>query len=165
MDDLIEDKYRVGVLRNNFNAKRLSLTEYLSFDGSHWQRIYKRLSKNCLCPSCWRTKFEILRWTIFQHKPESRPPSWAGGYHEHHDHACDRYFSPRGSSSCSPRFAPSVVYEHYNSVSSSAKRKLKLPVDFSFSPTEIRQFVSAYAHGKHLVNYQITNAIYLTLQP
>lgn len=162
----VQDTYRVGVLKNNLNAKRPSFEEYLSFDGAHCHRIYKRLSEDWRCPGCWRTKFEILRWTIlFPHKPESRRPGWAGGYHEHHDHACDRYFSPGGLSSCKPRFAPSVVCEQCNSADSAAKKVLKLPTDFSFSPTEIRQFVSAYAHGKHLVDYQIAHAIYLALQP
>jgi hypothetical protein len=162
----VQDTYRAGVLKNNLNVKCPSIEEYLAFDGAHCHRIYNRLSEDWRCPGCWRTKFEILRWTIlYPHKPESRRPGWAGGYHEHHDHAGDKYLRTGQPLLFHSRFTPIVVCEQCNSADSAAKRKLNLPADFSYSPWEIRQFVTSYAHGKHLVDYQIAHGIYLALQP
>jgi hypothetical protein len=56
-----------------------------------------------------------------------------------------------------------VICEQYNSADATAKRTLKLPKEFSFSPWEIRKFVLAYPHGKHLIDYRVAKAIYSAL--
>lgn len=157
----IRDQSREKVISHNRRAKRPTFEEFSAFDGAHCRNIYRALPENWQCPGCTRTKYQILRWTtLFPHIPAARRPGWAGGYHTHHDHAGDRYLWTKSPSWFVPRFEPTVVCEQCNSADASAKRKLKLPKDFSFSPTEIRQFVIPHAHGKHLINYYVAKAIF-----
>ncbi|WP_197708599.1 hypothetical protein [Pseudomonas sp. LFM046] len=160
----IKNPAREGTLRHNFEVKRPTLEEYQAFDGAHCRNIYKGLVEDWQCPGCTRTKYHILRWTVLYPNKPGRRLGWAGGYHEHHDHAGDK-FGWQLPSWFTPRFEPTVVCEQCNSADASAKRKLKLPKDFSFSPWEIRQFVLAWAHGKHLIDYQRAQAIYSALPP
>ncbi|MGJ7610678.1 MULTISPECIES: hypothetical protein [unclassified Variovorax] len=154
----MKDAYREAVLLHNLVAKRPSIEDFRAFDGAHCRRIYARLPEDWRCPSCLRTKFEILRWTtLYPHKPEISRPGWAGGYHEHHDHAGGKWFAAR--------FEPTVICEQCNSADSAIKRKLKLPAKFSFSPIEIQRVVTSYAHGKHLIDYQVAHMIYASLYP
>ncbi|MGZ8318826.1 MAG: hypothetical protein ACXWVD_06960, partial [Telluria sp.] len=58
------------------------------------------------------------------------------------------------------RFVDTLLCEQCNSADASAKRKLKLPEDFSFSPGEIAMFVRATPNGWHLLDYDIASQIY-----
>src|SRR3546814_10453770 len=58
------------------------------------------------------------------------------GLHEHHDHA--RSWDGIGVA----RFQPTVLCDQCNSADGAAKRRLKLPNNFSFSPAEIARFRS-----------------------
>jgi hypothetical protein len=87
---------------------------------------------------------------------------WAVGLHTHHDHRDDQY---RYSSEARPpgfctRFVDTLLCEQCNSADASAKRKLKLPENFSFSPAEIAMFVTATPNGWHLLDYDIASRIY-----
>ncbi|MBB3917981.1 MULTISPECIES: hypothetical protein [Rhizobium] len=157
MRDLVREK----VIKLNSVARRPTIEEFLAFDGAHCRNIYRALPDDWQCPGCLRTKYQVLRWTtLFPHIPSARRPGWAGGYHTHHDHAGDRYRWMIPPSWFSPRFEPTVICEQCNSADASAKRKLNLPKDFSFTPFEIRQFVIAHAHGKHLIDYRVAQAIF-----
>ncbi|HBO3036061.1 TPA: hypothetical protein L4R07_006261 [Pseudomonas aeruginosa] len=161
----IKNANREKLLKHNAEAKRPSMADYLAFDGAHCRNLYKGLAEDWQCPGCRRTKYQILRWTtLFPKIPSARRPGWAGGYHTHHDHACDRYGFGRTPVGYTPRFPPTVVCEQCNSADASAKRQLKLPEYFSFSPEEIRQFVLPYPHGKHLLDYRIARQIHASLQ-
>lgn len=161
----VKNRVRERTLRHNFEAQRPTWHEYVAFDGAHCRNIYKSLAEDWQCPGCARTKYQILRWTMLYPNKPSRRPGWAGGYHKHHDHAADKYIYTGRPSWFTPRFEPTVVCEQCNSADASAKRKLGLPKDFSFSPGEIGQFVLAFAHGRHLIDYEKARAIYSRLLP
>lgn len=60
-----------------------------------------------------------------------------------------------------PRFPKTVICGRCNAADGTAKRKLKLPADFSFSPHEIGEFVIAQPHGEHELNFELAEEIYL----
>ncbi|PKV11380.1 hypothetical protein CVO74_20175 [Xanthomonas prunicola] len=53
-----------------------------------------------------------------------------------------------------------MICDQCNSADGAAKRRHKLPANFSFSPTEIGSFVTAVPHGAHTINYETALAIY-----
>nr|WP_255457181.1 hypothetical protein [Polaromonas sp. E19S] len=77
--------------------------------------------------------------------------------HKHHDHSVEFL------SSGQPRFSQTIICDQCNAADGAAKRKLKLPKNFSFSPIEIAAFVVAAPHNKHTINYEMAYAIYLAL--
>jgi hypothetical protein len=99
---------------------------------------------------------QILRWTLLFPNSPTPYEGWAGGYHEHHDHGAESGFAPR--------FERTILCEQCNSADASAKRKLNLPKQFSFSPAEIAQFVTATPHGWHLLDYDRAAEIYAAAQ-
>lgn len=141
----------------NLAAKVPTEADFLGFNGAHCRNLYATLPPYWRCPCCNRSKFQVLRWTtLYPDKPEIRREGWAAGYHRHHDH---------GERIDGRRFEPTVICEQCNSTDGAIKRKFKLPDNFSFSPTEIGQMVTAFAHGKHLVDYDVACAIYMALRP
>lgn len=162
----IADRAREKVLKDNLIARRPTMDGYLGFDGAHCHKIHRTLPENWQCPGCLRNKFQILRWTTLNPKsPMARKKGWALGYHTHHDHAADKFGLSAPPVWFSPRFEPIVICEPCNTADGAAKRKLKLPKDFSFSPAEIRRFVTAFPHGKHLIDYRVAREIYWKLYP
>lgn len=155
----LRDRDREKVVDHNRDRRIPTPDDFAAFDGQHCRLIFQGLPPDWRCPGCARTTFEILRWTLrFPHRPDAFY-GWVGGYHKHHDHSGDhlQFNGPYG------RFPATVVCEQCNSADSAAKRKLKLPAWFSFSPAEIRAFVSATPHGKHLIDYVIARQIYTRL--
>ena len=61
------------------------------------------------------------------------------------------------------RFPMTTICDQCNSSDGAAKRKLKLPKAFSFSPQEIGRFVKATPHGKHEIDYDVAKEIYESL--
>jgi hypothetical protein len=45
-----------------------------------------------------------------------------------------------------------------------AKRRLKLPQNFSFTPAEIGQFVIAKPHERHVIAFSVAEQIFRSLQ-
>ncbi len=82
---------------------------------------------------------------------------WMAGLHEHHDHACS------WAGVVTARFLPTILCDQCNATDGAAKRRLKLPENFSFSPLEIGSFVVATPHGKHAIDYDIAARIYSAL--
>jgi hypothetical protein len=80
------------------------------------------------------------------------------GLHTHHDHSQGYVDIGRG------RFAEIVICDQCNAADGQAKWRLGLPQDFSFTPSEIRQFVTAEPHGKHKIDYERARSIYESLQ-
>ncbi|ATY34961.1 hypothetical protein CVN68_22655 (plasmid) [Sphingomonas psychrotolerans] len=80
------------------------------------------------------------------------------GLHEHHDHA--RSWTGVGTA----RFLPTVLCDQCNTADGAAKRRLKLPENFSFSPSEIGRFVASTPHGKHQIDYDLAAEIYSALE-
>lgn len=77
--------------------------------------------------------------------------------HRHHDHSVELL------SNGQPRFPQTTICDQCNVADGAAKRRIKLPKNFSFSPMEIAAFVVAVPHDKHTINYEMAHAIYLAL--
>ncbi|MCH5489579.1 hypothetical protein ABEH63_15075 [Pseudomonas syringae] len=67
-------------------------------------------------------------------------------------------YSPRAAAVA--RFAPVIICEQCNAADSTAKRKLGLPENFTFTPLEIKSFIFPTAHGWHIVNYKVAQDAY-----
>jgi predicted Fe-S protein YdhL (DUF1289 family) len=141
------------------NSRRIPSTdEYRSYDGAHCFNLWKSLDESWRCPGCDRSKFEIMRWT--KRTPHGREPfwGWMAGLHKHHDHA--QGYVDIGSG----RFDAVVMCDQCNSADGLAKRRLGLPWEFSFAPSEIRQFVTSEAHNRHKVDIVRARLIYESLR-
>lgn len=152
----ITDPRREETLKRNRELRIPTLEEVSGFDGAHCKRLYSSIGPDWQCPGCQRTKYQLLRWTmLFPNRPD-RHMGWAAGLHKHHDHG-----------NWPGRFPKTLVCEQCNSADAAAKRALKLPKKFSFSPAEIRCFVIAIPHGWHLINYTAAQWLYVaaTLPP
>lgn len=150
------------------SAKRKpTLEDYRVYDGAHCPNLWKRLGDEWQCPACGRSKFEIMRWTKRQRFVRSGDGrivkdgyfyGWMAGLHSHHDHAVPlttEYPRPVG------RFTETVICDQCNSADGHAKRRLGLPENFSFSPAEIRQFITTEPHGRHKIDLELARQIYL----
>jgi hypothetical protein len=143
------DPRRDATLQRNHERRTPTEAEQLAFDGAHCRKLYAGLPSNWRCPGCGRNKYQLIRWTMLYPHRSDRHPGWAAGLHKHHDHG-------RGMR----RFPETVICEQCNSADASAKRELRLPADFSFSPHEIAQFVVGTPHGWHLINYAAAARVY-----
>lgn len=130
-----------------------TLEEYQNHTGLHYHRLWRLVGENWICPACKRTKFEIMRWSKrFPGRPNAFM-DWVAPLHEHHDHSVPLLGS-------GARFENTIICDQCNSCDGSAKRMLKLPKYFSFSPQEINRFVVAIPHGKHQINLELAKLIY-----
>ena len=117
------------------------------------------------CPACGRSRYEIMRWTTrYLHKNDPKRETveyegWMAGLHEHHDHGAAGILGRVGE-----RFPPTVLCDQCNAADGHAKKKLKLPDDFSFSPQEVGEFVSSTPHGRHQIDLSRAFAIYEKLR-
>lgn len=146
----ITDRRRDATLKRNNERRIPTPEEVLAFDGGHCKRLYASIGPDWRCPGCHRTKYQVMRWTErFPNSPNSFM-GWVVGLHKHHDHG-----------GRPARFPETLVCEQCNSADAAAKKELKLPQNFSFSPAEIRCFVIAIAHGWHLINYGAAQRLYV----
>jgi hypothetical protein len=107
--------------------------EYFAYDGMHCRWLWKRLPESWRCPCCGRGKGGILRWgqRIGANAIAYGPMGWKAGLQEHHDH------------SGRDRFEPTVICDACDLADAMAMRSCAAPDWFSFSPAEIRRFVTA----------------------
>lgn len=63
-----------------------TMEEFLAYDGAHTKLLWKRVGPDWRCPSCWRSKYEILRWTTRFPKSATPFKGWVAPLHGHHDH-------------------------------------------------------------------------------
>lgn len=131
--------------------------DFAAFKGAHCHQLWAEVGPDWICPSCRRSKYQILRWTMRFPRLPNRFEDWMAALHTHHDHA--RSFDGIGIA----RFQPTVLCDQCNAADGAAKRRLKLPENFSFSPDEIGKFVSTEPHGKHRIAFEIAERIYLSL--
>lgn len=144
-------------MRTVKTVKVPSLEDFAAYRGAHCHQLWARVGPDWTCPSCRRSKFEILRWTMRFPRTVNRFEDWMAGLHEHHDHA--RSWTGVGKA----RFVPTILCDQCNAADGAAKRRLKLPENFSFSPSEIGGFVVATPHGKHAIDYGLAASIYSAL--
>lgn len=146
----VTDPRRDKTLKRNREMRIPTQEDFLAFDGAHCKRLYASIGPDWRCPGCHRTKYQVMRWTKrFPDTPYSFM-GWVMGLHKHHDHG-----------NWPGRFPETLVCEQCNSADAAAKRELKLPKKFSFSPAEIRCFVIAVPHGWHLINYVAAQRLYV----
>ncbi len=121
--------------------------EYYNHDGLHYHRLWKSIGDEWICPGCGRSKFQIMKWT--RRFPTSPNPfmGWVAALHKHHDHSGDLH--ELGLT----RFPETLICGQCNAADGCAKKKLRLPSNFSFSPPELRSFIQATPHGKHIINF------------
>jgi len=150
----VTDTRRDATLKKNLKRRIPTFDEMRGFTGAHCGRLYASLAFDWRCPSCNRSKYELLRWTmLFPHTPQ-KFLGWAGGLHRHHDHGAD-------AGTARERFPETPMCEQCNNADTSAKRELALPANFSFSPAEISRFIIAIPHGWHLLNYAAAQREYI----
>ena len=132
--------------------------EFAAYKGAHCHQLWARVGSDWTCPSCLRSKFQILRWTMRFPQRVNRFEGWMAGLHHHHDHA--RSWDGIGVA----RFEPTVLCDQCNAADRAAKRRLKLPQNFSFTPAEIGRFVVTKPHGRHVIDFNVAEQIFRSLQ-
>lgn len=145
------------------NTMKLPTDEdYRSYDGAHCSNLWRSLDEEWRCPACKRSKFQILRWTkrYFKSGVGKCAPyfGWIAGLHTHHDHS-QPFLSNQG------RFAETIICDQCNSADGTVKRRLRLPRNFSFSPSEISCFVRIAPHDRHRIDFAEAQRIYDDFQP
>jgi hypothetical protein len=131
--------------------------EFEAFGGAHCHQLWQQVGAAWICPSCGRSKFQILRWTKrFPNRP-NHFMDWMATLHKHHDH------STGIMSRVGARFVETVICGQCNASDGTAKRKLNLPSNFSFAPDEIAYFVSARPHQAHVIDYHKAEEIWVSL--
>ena len=135
--------------------------EYLEYDGAHCFQLWNGLSDSWRCPACDRTKLQVLRWTrrFFKLGVGTCPSfmGWMAGLHRHHDHS--QGFVEQGTG----RFPAAVICDQCNASDGAVKRQLKLPEDFSFSPSEIGNIIITSPYGKHSIDLAKAQHVYSLL--
>ena len=138
-------------------SRRPTQQELADFKGMHCKNIYlKAVATGWHCPCCNRNAQELVRWT------DIRVAGWQDRYAEtfgmgftvtfahHHCHKVSR-----------PRFPRALICGDCNSADGAAKRVLKLPEDWSFTPQELSQFVRVKAHSGHTeIDYDVAKRLY-----
>jgi hypothetical protein len=122
--------------------------ELFNFNGAHCKSRWKSLPSGWECPACGRYKHQIVH--MVKNDFGGWRPTWQ--VDKHHDHGADYGFIPR--------FESTNICHCCNSADGFIKRKFSLPREFSFSPGEIRKFVIATPHQKHVVNSDIAYEIF-----
>lgn len=142
--------------------------DYAAFSAEDCHKLWATLPEDWRCPACQRSKFELLAWEQLFDREGARAcmhvkqVSWGlcldrhHYYHDwyarvcrHHDHGTPE------------RFPEAVVCHQCTEREAAAKRVLRLPEDFSFSPAEIGGFTTAPPHsGEGTVDYYKAQVIY-----
>jgi rubredoxin len=115
--------------------------DFTGYRGGHTPKKWTRLPYDWRCPSCGRSKYEQIRWTksITGYGVPKGEYQWLAPIHEHHDHG-------GGTRERAPRFAPTMLCFDCNNAEGRTKDLLDLPGDFSFSPEEMRVFITGLPH-------------------
>ncbi len=151
----------MGKLLTRRSARRIpSQEDFEAYRGAHTHKIWASLPRNWQCPSCGRTRFQLLTWTKSLTDSSRRAFGdyhWLAAIHEHHDHCSENGAYP-------PRFARAHICSDRNSAEGVVKRRLKLPPDFSFSPQELSEFVVGYPHGGVDIDYEAAKKLYESMR-
>lgn len=122
-------------------SKIPTAAEIEAFTGMHCASLYRdAVRTGWRCPSCKRSPQELVRWT------EIRGPTGRQRFADEHGMGFTISMS-RHHCHGSGRFTTTLICGDCNSADGAAKRKLGLPEDWSFSPTEIGRFVAVIPHS------------------
>ncbi|SRR5712692_4808466 len=147
----------MGKLLTRRSARPIPTREdFEAYRGAHTHKIWASLPRHWQCPSCGRTRFQLLTWTKSLTDSSRRvfgDYHWLAAIHEHHDHRSENgYYLPR--------FAPAFICGNCNSADGAVKRRFKLPVDFSFSPQELSKFVVGHPHDGVEIDFEAAKSLY-----
>lgn len=117
-------------ISRSFNRKLPTEQEIRNFVPHRGRDIWLFLDESWRCPVCGRGKRELMRWR----KGTGGSGQWTCSLHLHHDHG-DRWTGRR------------LVCGDCNAADGIAKRLLKLPSSWSFSPDELASFVKCEPNG------------------
>jgi hypothetical protein len=131
--------------------------DYRSHTGLHYRNLWASIDDGWICPACGRNKFQIMKWTLRFPASPHKFMDWVAALHKHHDHSVAPFENGQH------RFSETLICGQCNAADGSAKRKLGLPSNFSFSPQEMRTFIQATPHGKHTINFDLASKIYQSL--
>lgn len=155
-----------GIIKS-FNAKGLDLNSWWVKTPADWE-----------CPACQRSKTEIMR--------PNKHGYLTGHIHEHHDHMSelvgrefDRISSSREcvvadfdastfvqrTAYAASAFDSTLICSDCNTADVKAKRIVSSPLDFSFSPRELAQFIEPRPHSDHKINRAQALAIWKQCEP
>jgi len=143
-----------GPLRKHLGLPVAAQADFEQYRGGHTNKKWVQVGPEWCCPSCRRTKFQQLTWTVRRIDGRVIPNShgWLAPIVEHHDHGADE-------GQRSPRFAPTFICFDCNIAEGRAKKMLKLPKDFSFSPVELSMFIVGYPHRRITEDLESAQAI------
>lgn len=128
--------------------------DYYNHTGLHYKNLWKSIDDEWCCPACGRNKYQIMKWTKrFPNSPKQFM-DWVAVLHKHHDHSLGYLESGLR------RFPETIICGQCNLADGAVKKKLKLPSKFSFSPQEMRTFIQATPHDKHVIDFEVACAIY-----
>jgi hypothetical protein len=132
---------KLSMCRTRTPLRIPSQEEFNSYRGGHTHKKWLKLPSDWRCPSCNRTKFQQLRWTksLTGYGVPKGQYQWLAPIHEHHDHGAE-------TGELISRFADTMLCYDCNNAEGRTKRLLLLPADFSFSPHELRLFVTGIPH-------------------
>ncbi len=137
-----------------------TIEDFEKYRGGHTFKKWRALPSDWRCPVCGRSPFELLTWT--KSKTGYGAPmgeyQWLAPLHEHHDHRTDGY-------AIAPRFLSTLICSDCNHAEGRAKRRLHLPKWFSFSPMELRHFVTGSPHNGVKIDLDRAREIYEALTP
>jgi hypothetical protein len=137
-----------------------TVEDFESYRGGHTFKKWQAQPKDWRCPGCERSRFELLTWTrsITGYGAPRGQYQWLAPLHEHHDHRVDGYVLP-------PRFPSTVICSDCNHADGRAKRQLGLPSWFSFSPAELRQFLTGHPHNGVVIDLKKALEIHAMVAP
>jgi hypothetical protein len=130
--------------------------DFEAYRGAHTHKIWASLPRHWRCPSCGRTRFQLLTWTKSLTGSSKRAFGdyhWLAAIHEHHDHRSE-------NGAYAPRFARAYICSDCNSADGVVKRRLKLLPDFSFSPQELSRFVVGHPHCGVEIYFEAAKNLY-----
>jgi hypothetical protein len=137
-----------------------TMEEFQNYRGGHTHKKWVALPVEWRCPSCRRSRFEILTWTQTRMENGRVPTGeykWLAPLHGHHDHG--------SHAGIPPRFAETIICGDCNSADGRAKRRLNRPADFSFSPLELSLFVIGTPHNGVRFELEVAKKVYESIAP
>ncbi len=170
--------YGVCGLDGPWSDNSQALKEKLNATGFHFSRWWMLTSPEWSCSACGRCKFEIAKL--------DKNNLVSGHLHEHHDHmaeVAERLFAEISASRAKvvadkfgkkfirkvanaiSAYEPTVICSDCNSADAKAKGVLKLPKNFSFSPSEIGAFILPAPHKAHEIDRVKASEIWKELSP
>lgn len=165
-------------LDSEFSYSTRALVKRFDADGAHLNRWWVMTPTDWVCPSCKRTKSEIVR--------PNKNNFLICQLHEHHDHMKDIVKSLFETISIkqknivadkfSEKFAIKVAFSlsaydntvicfDCNKADADAKRIVRAHKYFSFSPTEIGLFVKASSNKEHQIDEIIAKNVWENAEP